>query len=72
MFRQWVQKLDRHLREAHLREADAEVDAAWRHEIARRMHELDSGAVQAVPWEEAEAMIFGDEDAGADQDRFAS
>ena len=54
------------------READAEVDVAWRQEIARRMRELDSGAVRAVPWEEAEAMIFGDEDGGADQDRVPS
>ncbi len=54
------------------RETDAEVDVAWRQEIARRMQELDSGAVQAVPWEEAEAMIFGDEDGDADQDRLPS
>jgi putative addiction module component (TIGR02574 family) len=32
-------------------------DDAWRVEIERRMAELDSGAVEAVPWEELRARL---------------
>ena len=27
------------------------VDAAWEAEIARRIQQIDSGAVECVPWE---------------------
>jgi putative addiction module component (TIGR02574 family) len=44
---------------ASLDDEDQGVDAAWRDEIARRMAEIDSGAVQAVSWEEAREQLFG-------------
>jgi len=30
---------------------DPNVEAAWDREIARRIEELDSGKVKAIPWE---------------------
>jgi putative addiction module component (TIGR02574 family) len=42
-----------------LEPAEEDVEEAWRQEIARRLKELDSGAVQPIPWEEASARIFG-------------
>jgi putative addiction module component (TIGR02574 family) len=42
---------------------EEDVEAAWSEEIRKRMDALDSGRVQPVPWEEAEALIFGDQDA---------
>ena len=30
-----------------------EVEEAWREEVERRVDELDSGKVTAIPWEEA-------------------
>jgi len=38
-------------------ESEEGVEDAWRVEIERRMAELDSGAVQAVPWEELRARL---------------
>ncbi len=32
-------------------EAEEDVEEAWRTEIERRAHELDSGTVQSIPWE---------------------
>ena len=49
-----------------------EVEEAWRAVIVRRIAELDDGRVQPVPWDEAEAMIFGEPDADAGQDRVSS
>ncbi len=49
-----------------------DVEEAWRTVVVRRMAELDDGTVQPVPWDEAEAMIFGEPDAGAGQDRVSS
>lgn len=40
-------------------EPDADVEAAWKVEIARRLEELDSGAVAYVPWEDVKARLFG-------------
>lgn len=34
------------------------VEAAWRTEIERRAQELDSGAVQSIPWEVVKARLF--------------
>ena len=31
---------------------DAAVEAAWNEEVARRIEELDSGKVKAIPWED--------------------
>jgi putative addiction module component (TIGR02574 family) len=38
---------------------DEGVEAAWAAEIAKRIHELDSGAVALIPWPEARRMILG-------------
>lgn len=40
---------------------DEDVEAAWAAEIARarRVRELESGAVTPVPWAEARRMILG-------------
>ena len=40
-------------------EIDEDAEAAWQTEISRRMRELDSGAVQTVPWSEARRRIVG-------------
>lgn len=40
-------------------EVDRDVESAWDVEIKRRIDELDSGAVTAVPWPEARRMILG-------------
>jgi putative addiction module component (TIGR02574 family) len=41
---------------------DAEPDEgaveAWRAEVEQRIAELDSGAVEAVPWEELRARLY--------------
>jgi putative addiction module component (TIGR02574 family) len=39
--------------------ADEGAEAAWATEIAKRIHELDSGAVTPVPWPEARRRILG-------------
>jgi putative addiction module component (TIGR02574 family) len=43
---------------------DADVDAAWQQEIARRHQEVESGKVQTVAWAEVErkgrALLDGD------------
>jgi putative addiction module component (TIGR02574 family) len=36
---------------------DEDAEAAWAAEIAKRIQELDSGAVAPVPW--AEARLYG-------------
>jgi len=38
---------------------DEDVEAAWAAEIAKRIHELDSGAVTSVAWAEARRTILG-------------
>jgi putative addiction module component (TIGR02574 family) len=40
-------------------DVDEGVEAAWAEEIAKRIHELDSGAVTPIPWSEARRMILG-------------
>jgi putative addiction module component (TIGR02574 family) len=41
-------------------DSDAEegVEDAWRVEIERRMAELDSSAVETIPWEELRARLY--------------
>jgi len=41
-------------------EADPEpdVEAAWRAEIERRVADVESGAVQTVPWEEVRRRLL--------------
>ena len=38
---------------------DSDVQAAWAEEIRRRIADLDSGAVKAIPWDEARQAIAG-------------
>ena len=37
---------------------DEGVEAAWLREIDRRVAELDSGAVESVPWTEVRSRVF--------------
>jgi len=37
---------------------DPEVLAAWEDEAARRLREIDSGAVKAIPWSTARKQAF--------------
>ena len=39
-------------------ELEEGVEEAWRGEIERRIAELDSSQVQAVPWEELRARLY--------------
>jgi len=39
-------------------ESEEGVEDAWRVEVERRMAELDSGAVERVPWEELRARLY--------------
>jgi putative addiction module component (TIGR02574 family) len=39
-------------------ESEQGVEEAWRVEIERRIAELDSGTVEAVPWEELRARLY--------------
>ena len=39
-------------------EVDPDAEEAWRHEIRRRVADLDSGAVVAVPWSEARSRLL--------------
>jgi putative addiction module component (TIGR02574 family) len=39
---------------------DADYEAAWSDEIKRRLDLLDSGAVKAIPWQEARTRILGE------------
>ena len=39
---------------------DSDVQAAWAEEIQRRIADLNSGAVKAIPWDEARQMIIGE------------
>jgi putative addiction module component (TIGR02574 family) len=38
---------------------DSDVQAAWAEEIHRRIADLESGVVKAIPWDEARHMIVG-------------
>lgn len=40
------------------READEDVESAWSKEIEQRLAELDTDAVQTVPWEEVKAKLM--------------
>jgi len=39
-------------------EDDPDIEEAWRAEIERRVAELDSGAVETVPWEIVKARLL--------------
>jgi putative addiction module component (TIGR02574 family) len=36
---------------------DAVAEEAWREETHRRLHQIDSGAVQLMPWDEARTRL---------------
>jgi putative addiction module component (TIGR02574 family) len=37
---------------------DEDAEAAWAEEIAKRIHELDTGVVTPIPWSEARRRIL--------------
>ncbi len=39
-------------------ESDEGVEEAWGVEIERRIADLDSGVVEAIPWEELRARLY--------------
>ena len=39
-------------------EPEKGVDDAWMAEVERRMAELDSGAVQSLPWDELRTRLY--------------
>ena len=38
--------------------SEAEVEAAWRQEVAARVAALDAGEVETIPWEEVRARLY--------------
>lgn len=42
-------------------ESQEEVDSAWQATIRRRVKELESGAVQTIPWEEVRRTLVRSE-----------
>lgn len=32
--------------------ANKDIELAWQKEVTKRLHEIDSGAVECIPWEE--------------------
>jgi len=38
-------------------EVDVDAEEAWRNTVRRRLAELDSGAVKAIPWSEARSKL---------------
>ena len=42
-------------------ESQEEVDAAWEATIRRRVQELESGAVQTIPWEDVRRKLLRSE-----------
>ena len=39
-------------------EPDPGVEIAWANEIERRVREIESGAVQTIPWEQVRAELY--------------
>ena len=39
-------------------EIDQNVEEAWRQEIYRRLQEIDSAAVELIPWEDARRRLL--------------
>ena len=39
-------------------EIDADAEQAWFDEIQKRLREIDTGAVEMLPWEEAERRLL--------------
>lgn len=40
------------------REIDADAEQAWLEEIQKRLREIENGAVELLPWEEAERRLW--------------
>ena len=40
---------------------DEDAEAAWSVEIARRLHDVESGCVKTIPWPQARRMIAADD-----------
>lgn len=38
---------------------EADVEAAWSKEIARRVAELDAGTAEPIPWDQVRTEVFG-------------
>ena len=38
-------------------DVDPDAEEAWRQEIYHRLQQIDSGAVQLIPWEDAERRL---------------
>lgn len=45
--------------------SDADADAAWSDEIARRLKEIDDGQVEMIDWSEARRIIRGQDGANS-------
>ena len=39
-------------------QTDKEVERAWQREIDKRLHEIDTGTVKCVPWEEVRDRLY--------------
>jgi len=39
-------------------QSDREVERAWQHEINNRLHEIDTGTLKCVPWEEVRDRLY--------------
>ena len=37
---------------------DLDVELAWQKEIGKRLKEIDSGAVECIPWEEVRNRLY--------------
>ena len=37
---------------------DENVEATWAEEVERRVREIESGAVETIPWEQVRAELF--------------
>ncbi|MEA2464455.1 MAG: putative addiction module component [Acidobacteriota bacterium] len=44
--------------ESHGPPTEAEVEELWADEAERRWREIESGAVETIPWEEVRARLF--------------
>ena len=51
-------RANRLLDSLHGEETDSDAEAAWEAGVARRVSELDSGAVKSVQWSEARQQIL--------------
>ena len=38
--------------------AERDVDQAWQQEIDMRLHEIDSGTVKCIPWEQVRDRLY--------------